>query len=106
MYWTTSDYSVGFPYNKLYIDVNMVSNAYSIYNGKYISSVSYYYNDAVAHRQGLGFCGFRKIRIYDNNRGIQTEQTFDPMKFGSLLKWSLQRRNRLITFIWLPYQIR
>ena len=42
MYWTTSDYSVGFPYNKLYIDVNMVSNAYSIYNGKYISSVSYY----------------------------------------------------------------
>ena len=40
MYWTTSDYSVGFPYNKLYIDVNMVSNAYSIYNGKYISSVS------------------------------------------------------------------
>lgn len=60
----------------------MVSNAYSIYNGKYISSVSYYYNDAVAHRQGLGFCGFRKIRIYDNNRGIQTEQTFDPMKFG------------------------
>ena len=82
MYWTTSDYSVGFPYNKLYIDVNMVSNAYSIYNGKYISSVSYYYNDAVAHRQGLGFCGFRKIRIYDNNRGIQTEQTFDPMKFG------------------------
>lgn len=82
MYWTTSDYSVGFPYNKLYIDVNMVSNAYSIYNGKYISSVSYYYNDAVAHRQGLGFCGFRKVRIYDNNRGIQTEQTFDPMKFG------------------------
>lgn len=82
VYWTTSDYNVTFPYNKLYIDVNMVSNVYSIYNDKHISSISYYYNDAVAHRQGLGFNGFRKIRIYDNNKGSQIEQTFDPMKFG------------------------
>lgn len=82
MYWTTSDYSTTFPYNKLYMDINVVSNTYSFYGNTYLSSKSYYYNDAVTHRQGLGFRGFRKITMHDNMKGTQVELTFDPMKFG------------------------
>lgn len=82
MYWTTSGYSTTFPYNKLYMDINVVSNTYSFYGNTYLSSKSYYYNDAVTHRQGLGFRGFRKITMHDNMKGTQVELTFDPMKFG------------------------
>lgn len=82
MYWTTSGYNATFPYNKLYMDINTVSNTYSFYGNTYLSSKSYYYNDAVTHRQGLGFRGFRKITMHDNMKGTQVELTFDPMKFG------------------------
>lgn len=82
MYWTTSGYSTTFPYNKLYMDINVVSNTYSFYGNTYLSSKSYYYNDAVTHRQGLGFRGLRKITMHDNMKGTQVELTFDPMKFG------------------------
>ena len=71
MYWTTSGYSTTFPYNKLYMDINVVSNTYSFYGNTYLSSKSYYYNDAVTHRQGLGFRGFRKITMHDNMK-LQT----------------------------------
>lgn len=82
VYRVTSGYSTSFPHNKLYADINVVSNTYSLYDNKYITSKSYQYNDAVMHRQGLGFRGFRKIIVRDNNTGTQTEQTFDPLKFG------------------------
>lgn len=82
VYWTTSSYTTNFPYNKLYMDVNFVSSTSSMYDNKHVSSKSYNYNDAVIHRQGLGFTGFRKIIMYDNIKGMQTEMTFDPTKFG------------------------
>lgn len=82
IYWTTSEYSTSFPHNKLYADINLVSNTYSMHGNTYVSSKSYYYNDAVMHRQGLGFRGFRKITMSDHTKGTQAELTFDPAKFG------------------------
>lgn len=82
VYWTTSTYNASYPYNKLFMDINVVSNTYAVYNNRYISSKSYYYNDAVTHRQGLGFMGFQKITTYNNNNNTKIEQFFDPSKFG------------------------
>lgn len=82
VYWTTSTYNASYPYNKLFMDINVVSNTYAVYNNRYISSKSYYYNDAVTHRQGLGFMGFQKITTYNNNNNTKIEQFFDPLKFG------------------------
>ncbi len=81
-YGMTANYTSSFPHNKLYADVNVVRNTYSVCNGETLGSQSYYYNDAVIHRQGLGFRGFRKITMRDLNAGTQVEQTFDPTRFG------------------------
>lgn len=44
---------------------------------------SYGYEDAVIHRQGLGFMGFSKVRSVDS-RGNLTVRTFDPYNHGVL----------------------
>ena len=47
-----------------------------------LSNQSYFYRDAVMHRQGLGFCGFTKIETRDNLSGRKTVEVHDPQLFG------------------------
>src|SRR5690625_204576 len=44
----------------------------------------YRYNNAVIHKQGLGFCGFGEFETIDNIRGHFFTQEFDPYNFGVL----------------------
>lgn len=44
----------------------------------------YYYENAVIHKQGLGFRGFGKISAYDRIRARSFIQEFDPYNFGIL----------------------
>ncbi|MDH6379089.1 RHS repeat-associated protein, partial [Dysgonomonas sp. PFB1-18] len=83
MYRQTS-YTPTLPYTKLFMDINLV-NSTSVYsNDHQISSTYYYYNDAVYHKQGLGFRGFQKITASDGIKNTSTVQTFDPQRFGVL----------------------
>lgn len=75
---------ISYPYIKLYTDFNVVSRS-DVYNGNMIvGSSSFNYQDAVIHSQGLGFCGFQKIRTTDNIRNTTLTQIFDPTTFGIL----------------------
>lgn len=83
VYYTTSS-QMSYPYTKLYTDLNVVSRS-DVYSGSTIvGSTSFNYQDAVIHRQGLGFCGFQKITTTDNIRNTVLNQTFDPVTFGAL----------------------
>ncbi|GHT55106.1 hypothetical protein FACS189446_5980 [Bacteroidia bacterium] len=44
--------------------------------------LSYHYENAVIHKQGLGFRGFAKITETDNIRKITSTRTFDPCNYG------------------------
>ena len=46
------------------------------------SDIDYFYENATVHIQGLGFCGFSKIKSYDNIRNRESVQTYDPYRFG------------------------
>ena len=50
-------------------------------NGQKTENISYSYNNAVIHKQGLGFRGFEKITTYDQVRGRTAVQKFDPYNF-------------------------
>lgn len=51
-------------------------------NGTNLENRVYTYFDAVYHNQGLGFCGFGKIRQKDYVSRTTTTRTFNPEKFG------------------------
>jgi len=62
----------------IYIPVNREQ----YYNSQLYNDINLYYENAVLHRQGLGFCGFSRINTYDNIRYNSTSQTFNPYQFG------------------------
>jgi len=53
-------------------------------NGQKNENLSYSYENAIVHKQGLGFRGFGKIITYDNVRGRNGYQMFDPLNYGVL----------------------
>lgn len=83
VYWTTSA-SYTYPYSRLFMDLNVVRSTDTYNNGIIIGSVNYTYQDAVIHKQGLGFRGFGKTIISDYIQGITYTQIFDPVNFGVL----------------------
>lgn len=54
---------------------------------RYLSKYYSYYN-GVVHNKGLGFCGFSKIRSYDDTGNVVeiVDQTLDPEKRGVVTK--------------------
>ena len=89
-YWTDNSFTVnnsnGYSFRTLPMYVlseeeSYLSDSYAnLYKRKYYS-----YFDGVVHSQGLGFCGFYKIRTYDytdNNRTLIIDETHDPQKRG------------------------
>jgi hypothetical protein len=54
-------------------------------NGTSYADVDYTYNNAVIHKQGLGFQGFAQVTAIDKKRNSRTStQKFDPFNFGVL----------------------
>lgn len=52
---------------------------------KNIQDLSYYYNNAIIHKQGKGFCGFEQVSVYDNISWQNTINKYDPLNWGVLL---------------------
>ena len=70
-----------FPYVNICEPIWAVSETKTYHNGTLIDSKTYKYDNAVMHRQGLGFCGFEHVYEYDRNQR-QSTFTYLPYQFG------------------------
>lgn len=80
----TKGYGATYPYVNIQEPLPVIASSEIYMNGSQIDNNSFTYNNAVIHRQGLGFLGFEKITIY-NKRGQSLVRTYDPYRY-SLLK--------------------
>ena len=72
-----------FPYVNIQEPLAVVTSMVIRVNGEQADKTDYTYYNAVAHRQGLGFCGFERITHYDQ-RTRPTEYTYEPYRRGML----------------------
>ena len=76
-------WNAGYPYFDIKGPLHVPVNMEQYYNGELSGDVDISYENAIAHHQGLGFCGFSKIKTIDNIQGgRQSVQTFSPDSFG------------------------
>ena len=73
-----------YPFASSVFPLNLLGSAsVSLPNyGANVSNLYYTYYGAVIHQQGLGFCGFEKIKTKDFLQNIETVETKDPEMFG------------------------
>lgn len=72
-----------FSYANIFDPVVALAASESYMNGTRIDNKRYTYENAVLHRQGLGFCGFEKMTCHDK-RGYTQVRTYDPCNFAIL----------------------
>ncbi|MFT3740236.1 MAG: RHS repeat-associated core domain-containing protein [Breznakibacter sp.] len=77
----TKGYGATFPYENFNGPMWALSTQEVWQNELKQESVSYNYQNAVIHRQGLGFRGFEKMTGYDNVRGRSFAQEIDPYNY-------------------------
>lgn len=51
-------------------------------NGTLLNDINYKYTNAIGHKHGFGFCGFKQIDQTDNITGKYLTRKFDPYRFG------------------------
>ena len=95
-YWMTETYTPsslkGYSKRALPIYILNAETGYLAPRNTYYKSISYSYYDPVVHNQGLGFCGFAKIKEYDiSSHRTMTAMYHNPEKRGVLTK--VERRN-------------
>ncbi len=73
------------------IPLNLLTESRTVSGILTVKNESYLYWDAAYHSRGLGFCGFRKIRIGDLVNGVYETRVLDPQKFGILMERSLSK---------------
>ncbi len=71
-----------FPYYAFMAPIYLLENETVVMNGVTVKNTGYAYYGAVAHRQGLGFCGFRRIRSNDAIKRKPNDVVYDPYMFG------------------------
>ncbi len=76
----TKGYGAVFPYVNINEPLTVISSAAIYMNGLQIDKNYFSYNNAVIHRQGLGFRGFEQVTTY-NKRGQSTVRTYEPYRF-------------------------
>ena len=74
-----------FPYVNIQEPLYVLASTETFVNGSTVERIDYNYQNAVIHRQGLGFCGFGEIRCTDSRAKTRT-QIFDPYKYGVMTK--------------------
>jgi len=72
-----------FPYVNIQEPFAVIAKTETYMNNQMIDHNNYMYENAVVHKQGLGFCGFGKITTFDK-RNQASEKTFEPYNFGLL----------------------
>lgn len=91
-YWMTETYnpsaSNGYSKRALPIYILNAENGLLALDNTFYKSITYSYYDPVVHNQGLGFCGFAKIKEYDGISGHITMATMyhNPERRGVLTK--------------------
>lgn len=80
----TKGYGATFPYVNIQEPLPVLAISETFMNGNKIDDYSFTYENAVIHRQGLGFCGFGEITTY-NNKQQPFVRTYDPYRFGVLV---------------------
>lgn len=80
----TKGYGATYPFVNIQEPLSVIASSETYMNGALIDNNSFTYNNAVIHRQGLGFRGFEKITIY-NKKGQSLVRTYEPYRY-SLLK--------------------
>ncbi|MCD7935624.1 MAG: FG-GAP-like repeat-containing protein [Tannerellaceae bacterium] len=78
----TANASPSLPYNTIFMNDLLVSQQEIWHNNKQVKHVRYTYENGTVHRQGLGFCGFRKITATDQIGPANTVTTYDPAYNG------------------------
>lgn len=69
-----------YPYVNIMEPIPVLVSTEKYAGGEAVDNVSYRYENAVIHRQGLGFRGFGKIFITDKKGHIRTK-TYDPYRY-------------------------
>lgn len=96
-YWMTESYtpSASSGYSKRVLPIYVLNGETGSMpkGGLHYKSKTYTYHDPVVHNKGLGFCGFARIREYDNisTRCIMSDMFYNPEKRGIMTK--VERRN-------------
>lgn len=80
----TKGYGATFPYVNIQEPLPVLAISETFMNGNKIDDYCFSYENAVIHRQGLGFCGFGEITTY-NNKQQPFVRTYDPYRFGVLV---------------------
>ena len=75
-------FSAAFPYSTYAGGLFVCSAINTSAGGVTERDLSFEYQNATIHKQGLGFCGFRGITTHDNLRNETMSQTFNPENFG------------------------
>ncbi|MCM1079016.1 MAG: hypothetical protein NC344_04795 [Bacteroidales bacterium] len=76
----TKGYGATFPYVNIMEPLPVLSSSELYMNGEQADKSYFTYNNAVIHRQGLGFRGFEQVTSYDK-RGQSTVRTYEPYRF-------------------------
>lgn len=76
-------YFATFPFVNISEPVNVLTSSVTMHEGSEIDRNTYSYQDAILHRQGLGFLGFKTVTHYDR-RTRAFVQTYDPENYGVL----------------------
>lgn len=79
----TKGYNAVFPYVNIHEPISVLASSDAYMNGSRIDWCNYRYNNAVLHRQGLGFRGFETVTKY-NKRGQSLVQTYEPYRYSVL----------------------
>lgn len=74
-----------YPYRLFHGPFYVTVNREQYYSNQRYSFIDYYYENAIVHNQGLGFCGFQKIKQTDKIRNREFTQIYDPFRLGVLL---------------------
>ena len=74
-----------FPYVNVQEPLCVLASTETFVNGSSTEMVNYTYQNAVFHRQGLGFCGFETITSVDDHNRTKVF-TYAPYQYGNLVK--------------------
>lgn len=79
----TRGYASAYPFADILEPFIVLASTETYLSGELTERFKYGYSEAVFHKQGLGFCGFKTIRK-TNRRGLFELQTYDPYNYSVL----------------------
>ncbi len=82
----SESYGATFPYQKFNGPIYLLAETQTWLNNNKKGHMTFSYYNALLHRQGLGFRGFEQVTAYDQIRGQNNINYYDPLRFGVITK--------------------